>query len=123
MKTKVEIVVPREFIAWRDGFERLPDDAATEGVRQLRVATDLFFSKTQQFVHVLSGDLKASGDSAVVREGDEVHGEVEYTEPYAQIEEDRGGEHAYMSRGWEAAADAYETAMGRVWSEVVGGWQ
>lgn len=126
MKTAVQIVVPRQFEAWERGFAHIVDDTAREALVQLQVATDLFFDATQRFVHIVSGALKATGEAVVVRDGDQVVGEVKYGDEdvvYAQIEEDRGGEHAYMSRGWEVAAGAYEQAMGRVWSEVVAGWQ
>ncbi len=123
---RIQIVVPDVFRAWGDGFGSAPNDVPEEAAEQWRIATDLFFDQTQQRVHIISAALKSSGRSSVELDGKVLVGEVAYGNeevPYAQIEEDRGGEHAYLSIGWEAASRVYEDALDEAWSEVIGGWK
>lgn len=127
----VQIIVPDQFERWIRGFQELPGDVMREAEHHWAIATDLFFDRTQDAVHIQSGDLKASGRSSVRREGTSVIGEVKYggvmgtrgMVDYAMEEEDRGGEHAYLSIGWQAAESAFNEAMPMTWNEVIAGWR
>jgi hypothetical protein len=130
MATRLELVVPTDLDIWQAGFTLLPEELVLAAAAQWEIATDLFFDNTQQVVHVITGDLKASGRSSVSVDGQTVVGEIVYGDvdglhgfvDYAQFEEDRGGDHAYLARGWEASQSKFEAAMGLAWSSVVAGW-
>lgn len=111
------IKVPKEFAQWIAGFEQLGEQAQEVGLLHWRVATDIFFDRTQQFVHVLTSNLKSSGRSSVRVSNGRVTGTLRYggaNVRYAIIEEERGGDHAYLSRGWEASQATFQKTMGQV---------
>lgn len=128
---EAKIIVPDQFRAWEAGFTSLPDDLEQVVELHWRIATDLFYDRTQQAVHVISGDLKTSGRSDVYSQGQTVVGDVIYggvqgTEgpvDYALEEEERGGDHAFMSRGWDGAQRVFDEALPLAWREVVGSWR
>lgn len=128
---EVKVVVPAQFEAWVSGFQSMPGDFMRVAEDHWAVAMDLFFDRTQDAIHIVSGDLKASGRSAVRREGNNIVGELTYggvmgtkgMVDYAMEEEDRGGEHAYISIGWQQAQASFDRAMPMMWEEVIAGWR
>lgn len=81
-------------------------------------ANEIFFDRTQQYVHVITGDLKSSGRQRVVIEGGRLVGYVQYgdgTVDYAQAELDRGGDHDFLGRGWEATQVYISALFGKMW--------
>lgn len=127
----VQIVVPDQYERWIAGFQTMPVVMARAIESQWAIATDLLLDRSQDAIHVISGDLKTSGRADSRLEGTTVVGEVTYggvmgTEgmvDYAMEEEDRGGEHAYLALGWSQAESAFSKAMPVAWSEVIAGWR
>lgn len=127
MTVHAQIIVPRQFTAWRTGFAALPETATERAKVLFQAALDLYFSETQAVVHVDTGALKASGRVEMDRAGFALEGAIVYGDEaevvYAQIENDRGGDHAYLDIGWEAASDSFNQVMPATWQEVVAGWR
>jgi hypothetical protein len=100
LTASVQVIVPREIAVWERGFRYLAGEVAARGVPTWQAATEVFFEATQRYVHVITGQLKASGRMAVRAEGDQI-----------------------VTRGWETAEATYRTAMGELWTEVVASWR
>jgi hypothetical protein len=110
---------------WIGGLERLDqpdmlDEAAWEQ------ATEVFFGRTQELVHVISGGLKSSGRRKTDREGDRIVGEVSYGGTpecdYAVYEFRRGGSHDALGRGAEVTNRLYEATLAKIVADKVGRW-
>lgn len=108
---------------WISGTRRFEQDMHDEVRRQFAAANDVFYDKTQQYVHVETGNLKSSGKREYEEERGEVTALLVYDTDYAIYEENRGGSHAYMSRGWQAAESTFERAMPEAFERVVGKWR
>lgn len=83
-----------------------------------QTANEIFFDHTQRYVHVVTGALKSSGRQRVEVENGRLVGYVEYGGggvDYAQIELDRGGDHDYLGRGWEASQVYFSALFGKMW--------
>ena len=86
-------------------------DDALEAWQQ---AIDVMFDRTQQLVHIDTGELISSGSSRSFRERDSLVGEVEYGAPYAIYEFGRGDSHDALNRAFELMGDVFPDAMIRV---------
>jgi hypothetical protein len=125
MGNQMRIVVPEKFQRWTLGARTLAGGFRGVGGPLWHLANEQFFSYTQEYVHVVSGDLKRSGREEVGLEGARVVATVEYGNeevPYAQIEIDRGGDHDFMGRAWEASQPIFEDIFGASWNRVVSSW-
>lgn len=113
----IQIVGTEGIVKWARAFAGGVD--VTEDEEMLfEQAVDYLFNQTQNRVHVLSGDLKASGRERVWREGPAVFGEIEYgggEVDYAWFEMRRGGSHDFMS----PAVVATERLFGAALEEAV----
>lgn len=97
-----------------------PDEAIDSTELGWERATEVFYERTQEFVHVISGRLKSTGTHRVERHGDVIEGIVEYggiaadgeLVDYAIYEHARGGDHAFLDRGWESTSHTFEAAFG-----------
>lgn len=99
-------------------------DVTEVGAEEWRTATDLFFGRTQERVHVVTGALKASGASDVLTDGETVVGLVEYgggLVDYALAEQRRGPEHDYLNPAFVDAQADFETALQRTFERVMKG--
>lgn len=99
-------------------------DVAAVGAEEWRAATDIFFGRTQERVHVVTGALKASGAADVLTSGDDVVGEVSYgggLVDYALAEQRRGPEHDYLNPAFVDSQPDFEAALGRTFERVMGG--
>jgi hypothetical protein len=123
LTARVEIIVPREIAAWERGFRYLVPELLALGLPSWSAATSAFFEATQSVVHVITGELRASGTMSAHEQGGDIIGTVEYTAPYARYEFRRGGSHDAMTRGWEIAQERFRSAMGSMWHEVVATWR
>ena len=78
-------------------------------------AVDVWFSKTQQYVHVISGDLKSSGEQDVTLHGRVIEGALTYSggpdRSYAVYEIRRGGAHDFLTRGFVATQKIFQRAL------------
>lgn len=99
-------------------------DVPAIGADEWRVATEIFFKRTRERVHVVSGDLKRSGAMDILTSGDDVVGVVEYgggTVDYAVIEARRGPEHDYLTPAAVESQPDYEAALGRTFDRFTKG--
>jgi hypothetical protein len=120
--TGVTLQMPAELLRWQAGFHNLSRTLVEQGEEEWQAATEVFFEATQRVVHVITGELKASGKMRVEKRGSQLIGEVRYTADYAMAEERRGGQHAFMTRGWELSQATYRAALGRIYGKVVRSW-
>jgi len=118
---RVEISV--ELDRWIQGFGALEAELLQRGRDSWQQAVDSLFDYSQEYVHVLSGELKASGEKRVVAEGDRLVGEVEYDTPYAIYEHARGGSHSFLQLAYLRTYERFERALPRAFEAVVQSWR
>lgn len=124
MPGEAHIEISPQFDRWIRGFGDLPVELEEEVRRPWQQAADVMFDRSQQFVHVLSGRLKASGKEAEVSIGQgDVTATIEYDAPYAIYEQARGGAHAFLSRAFESTSDLFEEALPQAWERLVATWR
>lgn len=129
----IDVKVSAEWDRWTAGLNRMGPDMADAADRTFRSAGEMFFSATQTNVHVITGDLMSTGRVNTEGTGREVETTVKYggipgastgqIVDYAEDEEDRGGSHAYMARGWEQTERVFAQAMPEAWEAVVRSWR
>ena len=118
------VTITPNFEKWIVGMDRLPIELEGVVERPWRAAADVMFDRSQQYVHVITGELKSSGKAAAVKVGPgEVTAEIEYDAPYAIYEEQRGGSHAYLTRAFQSTSDLFEHALPKAWEELVATWR
>lgn len=115
----VRVQVPQEFRRWVEGLTGgIPVTA--EAALLWTAVGETMFIKTQEFVHVLSGDLKASGRLVETQvDGHLATFEIEYggtatgthTVDYAPYEIARGGTHDFPARAARATEEMFEGAV------------
>lgn len=130
--TRVRFSVGGAYAGWLRGLDRLPEEAAREAETEWQVSTELLFDRSQQYAHILSGDMKATGRYDVQADGLTVVGEVVYggavagtdtVVDYAWYEHQRGGDHAYLLRAFEAVQPLMRATLPDVWAAVVSSWR
>jgi hypothetical protein len=111
---------------WIDGLDKFADPDA-EDVAMWRAATDVFFAKTQDLVHIDSGDLKKSGRTDTREQGNRIVGEVEYGGTpevnYAVYEFRRGGAHDALLRGYLASQRHFQATLAEMLVKKVDRWK
>lgn len=119
----IEITISPEMGRWERGFARMPIEAAAAALPGWQAAADVMFDKSQQFVHVISGDLKSAcdGPTMSVDRGSLV-AEILYDTDYAIYEHARGGDHAWLDRAYEATSRQFEQALGEAFERLVRLW-
>lgn len=126
MSDEFRIETPTSFRQWSLGARALAGGFRGAGGPLWAAANDTFFGYTQEFVHVLSGDLKATGRQEIHLEGSRVVATVEYGSDevdYAQFEIDRGGEHDFMGRAWLSSQPVFEAVFGTSWNRAIKSWR
>lgn len=118
-KGSFRIEISREFDDWTRSFDQADDLTAQQAV--WAAATDVLFDATQQVVHVVTGNLKASGSSSTMIAGPLVVGVIEYDADYAMDEIMRGGTHDFMQRGLEQVEGLFQGALLVAVSKQFGG--
>jgi hypothetical protein len=113
-RTRTRIRVPVQFDRWVDGLEGF--DPGPEVLAEWRDAMERFFSHSQETVHVISNDLRASGRHDTERTGaTRVTGTLTYggtaAVDYAAIEHERGGDHAWLTRAFAMSRRDFERAL------------
>jgi|SRR5690606_35238765 len=100
---------------WISGMDRLGERVGEHQVAEWRYATERFYDRTQQYVHVLDGNLKTSGRCAVDPHRLDIEGSVTYGGTpecdYAIYEFGRGGNHDALTRGFVANVETFEQAI------------
>lgn len=116
----IRVTVSREFDVWLASFARAAD-ISVEAKVEWQQAMDILYGRSQELVHVVSGNLKASGRTDVVTEGLNVVGSLVYgdeTVDYALAEISRGGSHDYLTPAMTATQGMFEMAMIEVQKRV-----
>lgn len=117
------VKVSANFGRWIRGFDRLPEEVAEHGERAWRQAGEVFFDRTQEYVHVDKGELLESGHLDMRRGKRDVMATVAYDAYYAVYEFARGGSHDALTRGYEATARQFEQALPEAWKAVTATWR
>lgn len=128
------MAVPDEFDRWIDGFEDMDREIVGHVLTEWQTASDVMYEFTQEFAHVLTGEMKASSEGAIVSVVDSAVVEAEITygpwetirgakiDPYAAYEIGRGGTHDFMRRGFLAAERTFKAALPRAFDALVESW-
>lgn len=128
----VHVTISPEWERWVRGFQNVGGDVEEAAERTFKQAGEAFFAATQNNVHVLSGDLLSTGRVETRGTGSEVTTEVMYggipgasgtLVDYAIHEENRGGSHAFIERGWEQTERMFSQALPDAWDAVVMSWR
>jgi hypothetical protein len=122
MTKGLRIDTGRQFQQWTLAARNLAGGFVSQRGRW-QATNDAFFELTQAYVHVITGRLKRSGRRSIRLEGVRVVAEVEYTASYAQAEIDRGGDHDFMGRAWEASQGSFQATFGDSWGRALTSWR
>lgn len=102
---------------WIEVLDNFDKASEADEVRW-RQATDVFFARTQQYTHIISGALLGSGRMDTYRDRRTITGEVGYGGTadcdYAVYEFARGGSHDALGRGFEATTDLFERTLAEI---------
>lgn len=119
---------------WGRGFDRLDGPIPDGAVKEWTEACEVFFGATQQYAHVLSGDMVSSGRLSMSRGLSEIEGLIEYNggrrsnaKPwwkhqeidYTQYEVARGGSHDFFRRALVKTRDHMTEAAGKALGEAI----
>ncbi len=123
----IRFTVPPEIGKWQRSFAAGPALTGKIVEQRWQVGMDVLLARSQDVVHVISGALKGSGRSEVTRDASgQVTGIVEYgneTVDYAIYEHARGGEHAFLTRAYEAAEADLSKTLPDVWNLLIASWR
>lgn len=114
----VSVSVSKEFEGWIDLFENLPEETAREALRPWTAVVDTMFGFSQEFVHVITGRLKLSGEASTTLHRDYVEGEIVYSAPHAEFERRRGADHDYLTRAYVATQEMFDRVLPEVWEGI-----
>lgn len=122
MTGAVEVRVTANYDRWVSGFGNIQREAIEHGRDAWEAATEVFFDRTQEYAHVVTGEMKASGKAEVDIDADGLVGIVAYDSEHAIFEEHRGGNHALITRGWEATEQMFRESFPQIWHDIVMSW-
>lgn len=91
-------------------LQRLGMRLTGEGRNEWSAATEALFETSQELVHVDTGELKASGRVEMSSAGATVTGKVIYEAPQGYFEEQRGGDHAFLTRAAQLTDRVFDEA-------------
>lgn len=118
--SSISFDVPSEFQRWAATFDNLPE--ALDGQSELwTLAGEVFFANTQQATHVITGDLRASGQLHTGVGADGPEATVTYgnsTVDYAEYERARGGSHDFLQVAFERSEATWSAALESMWAGV-----
>jgi hypothetical protein len=110
MGVSAQIVHDGQFDRWVEGLADM-DSVEPEAVEIWEQATEYFYGRTQEAVHILTGDLKASGEYEIEPNGTTVEGVVSYGNEdvdYAIYELRRGGDHDFLNGAFADTEDHFK---------------
>jgi len=120
----ISIEISRQWDEWIRGMRAIGMTFPAELAQEWQLAADLMYDRSQQYVHVITGQLKGSGvPPRMSMERGNVVAEVEYTAPYAAFEERRGGTHSFLQRAYTDVEGEFTRALGRGFDRVVRRWR
>lgn len=122
MASGVKVTVSANYRRWQRGFSNLEREIIDKGRDEWTAAMEMFYDRTQEFAHVLTGEMKSSGEVEVTFGSGEITGTLTYDSEHAVWEEQRGGSHAFITRGWEATESMFERAFPDMWSRITESW-
>lgn len=130
MANEMRIYAAGDFDRWLNAFNELGGPGVpAAAVEEWNVACEILFGATQQYAHVLSGDMLSSGKLEVDVEGKDVVGTITYgggqrsnTKPhwkhqeidYVPYELARGGSHDFIDRAVVKTVPRLEEAVGKM---------
>jgi hypothetical protein len=121
-RSSVSFKTPPEIRRWARGMRDFEGNLIDAAMVHWHAAADVMFGRSQEYVHIVSGNLKSSGRSRVVKLMHSVYCEIIYGGAdvvYAQIEEDRGGDHAFLSRAFEATESTFSASMTAIFNDAM----
>lgn len=120
------IVFAVDMERWTHGFEKLDDPrVSAAAVRAWDTAVEVFFAATQQYAHVLSGDMISTGRYETKQDGGDIVGTLEYGDQigpsgemvdYVKYELRRKGSHDFYARGYRATRERLDQGVGEMLS-------
>lgn len=116
MTNRIRIVADETWYKWISGLASLkaPEESWA-------AAADIMFDYSQEYVHVITGNLKASGRVETHADAGSVVAAVVYgggVVDYSLTEERRGGSHAYLTRAWQSTEEVFQGALGEAVDEM-----
>lgn len=123
MRVDIDLTVSADLSKWIAGAEELGRGITPEFVEEWEDASSALFHYADQFVHIDTGRLRASGEVIVVEDKTEVGTVVMYSTPYAYEEYSRGGPHAWLALAWLEAEKHFDDAMMNGWIRTVESWR
>ena len=119
----IDVRLSAEWDRWQQMFAEMGPGMDRAAEQAWDAAAEAYFSNTQDYAHVLTGAMKASGSLVVDGEPGEVSATVRYTVEYAAIENARGGSHAFMALGWEATERQFREALPDAFDSILRRWR
>jgi hypothetical protein len=121
MGRRVTITVDDTWRRWMRASDEFGE--VTPGmVAEWQQIVDVFFDRSQDAVHVVTGALKASGHAESSAEGTQIVGTVEYGGngvDYAIAELMRGGTHDYLSTAYEKTSQQFRKGLVSILNRAV----
>lgn len=125
MPSEIRIYPDARFVRWQRNFDKLgTKPMSREAIEEWEIATEVMFDLTQQYAHVLSGDMKGSGEMEIASSTPtSITAHITYgggqrsnvkphwkhqTIDYTQYELQRGESHDFFSRAHQRAQDRLE---------------
>ena len=110
---------------WENGLTNLQVDANAKAVWDQ--AADVYFARTQQYAHVISGDMKRTGSKTTRIEGQTVVSGAVYggiapsgkNVNYVQFEIARGGSHDFLGRAIVSTQRIFQSVMAEAAAAMV----
>jgi len=130
-RSSVRFVQDDTFAHWLSSFRKLKDGEKlpASAVREWRAANEVLFSHTQQYAHVLSGDMKSTGNLEVElgESGLTIDADLSYGGPassgedvdYTVYELRRGGSHDFFARALKQSTSILEEGVGHAMIELM----
>ena len=123
MGVSAQIVHDGQYDKWVSGLGDM-DSLEPETVEIWQQATEYFFGRTQERVHILTGALKTSGQYEMETDGAQVDGVVSYgggVVDYAAYELRRGGSHDFLNEPFRDTEDHFRAEFIRAIAAQVHG--
>lgn len=113
---------PKEVRAWAAGLRDGEKHVTAAAMVYWAAAGDVLFDRSQEYVHILSGNLKASGRQRTFKTPQGVTFEVVYgggEVDYAIYEIARGGDHDFLGRAVEVSTRIFDQAMVKIFDDAM----
>lgn len=117
MIRNVSVTVSDDLAKWVNGLSDF--EIGDPALEQWQQVADVFFERTQRFVHIISGDLKTSGKEEVSVDRKTVNADTTYggvfgtrgPVDYAVYELANGGAHDFFTRALTSTASEFQDGL------------